>query len=336
MSVQPDGSGYDLHINAEVAIETISSYLKDLLRRDDTKGVLIGLSGGLDSSVLAALAVRALGPDCVTAMYLSDRVSDPELAKNAWLIADWLGLELETRDITDEMRKRGVYRPLFLKLLQISPLFARLSVAVYRLLCQENPFLSSLLAGGGGTLRPWWKRLLFNMTMYHVDAGFRERHIFRRDILEREAQARGLSLIGGANRSEFEVGWFVKDGIDDLPVQPMTGLFKTQVRQLADVLGLPDAIRHQLPSPDMAKGVTDEFGIGHDYAVVDIVIDALDRGLRTDDIAALGVPLDQVEDILAIRTLSEWKRASPHEDAPVSGRAGSPLREGASAKDSVA
>jgi len=73
--------------------------------------------------------------------------------------------------------------------------------------------------------------------------------------------------LGTANRSEYLVGWFVKDGIDDLPFSPLIGLYKTQVRQLSEFLGLPFKIRNRLASPDMVKGITDEFALGISYSV---------------------------------------------------------------------
>ncbi|PRY81514.1 NAD(+) synthase [Marivita geojedonensis] len=162
--------------------------------------------------------------------------------------------------------------------------------------------------------------------MHHVDSGFAARHKYRRVLLERLALERKLSLIGAANLSECDVGWFVKDGIDDLPFQPLTGLYKTQVRQLAKALALPSEISTQLPSPDMAKGVTDEFGIGHDYSVVDQVIDGVDRGLTAQDIAKLGIPLGEITDIQELMQLSDWKRQSPHEAPPVDGKLAGGLR----------
>lgn len=315
-----------LRIDAQRTISGISDYLKQVIERDGTKGVMLGLSGGLDSCVLAALAVRALGREAIHVVYLSDEDSDEEIAENARRVAAQLGLELENMDISGEMRKRGVYKPLFIKALRLSSLVARVSSGTYELICRETPFKSTLRVGGGEVLRPWYKRLMFNMTMHHVDVGFAERHQFRRDVLENMARDRGLSLIGAANMSEFEVGWFVKDGIDDLPVQPMTGLFKTQVRQLAEALDLPETVRKQLPSPDMAKGVTDEFGIGHDYSLVDTVIDGIDRGLSDDDIVALGVSRREVADIRDLMRLSHWKRQSEHEAPPVSGKFDAGLR----------
>ena len=106
----------------------------------------------------------------------------------------------------------------------------------------------------------------------------------------------------------------------------MIELLKTQVRQLAKALELPTVVRKQRPSPDMARGLTDEFGIGHSYALVDIAIDALDQRMTKEEIVALGVPLDELNDICDLITLSAWKRTSPSEKPPVSGAFGSPLR----------
>jgi len=319
----------DLSIVTEEAIKAITTYLKDTMKREKRAGILLGMSGGLDSSVLAALAARAVGPERLHMAYLSDADSSKDIGANAHLMADWLGIDLELVPITQEMRVRGVYKPVFIKALRLSPIVAKISAGRYRVLCGETPFKSTLRIGAGERLRPWYKRLMFNMTMHHVDAGFSARHIWRREILEDMAKTRNLLLIGAANRSESEVGWFVKDGIDDLPIQPMTGLLKTQVRDLARALDLPAPVRDQLPSPDMAKGVSDEFGIGHEYALVDQVIDGFDRGLDVEEIAALGIPPKEIEDIRDLMRLSDWKRASPHETPPVTGEAGSDLRRAA-------
>lgn len=316
----------DLHVDGTKVVGEILKYLKQIVERENSRGVALGLSGGMDSCVLATLAVRALGPQSVTVVYIFDQDSDPNIARNARYIADNLGLNLEELNISEDMSKRGVYASAFTKLLRLSGLVAKITTACYRIICGETPFKSTLRVGGGETLRPWYKRLLFNMTMRHVEAGFIQRHIFRRNILERIAEERNLSLIGAANRSECEVGWFVKDGIDDIPVQPLTGLFKTQIRQLAEELELPEKIRKQIPSPDMAKGVTDEFGIGHEYCIVDTVIDGLDRGLTLEEISALGIPQKDVVDIIDLMRLSKWKRMSPHEISPVNGSYGSAIR----------
>jgi NAD+ synthase len=86
--------------------------------------------------------------------------------------------------------------------------------------------------------------------------------------LESKARAQNWLLLGAANRSEWETGWFVKDGVDDLPYQPLMGLYKTQVRQLGRYLGVPGEIQQQVPSPDMMRGISDEYALGMSYSTI--------------------------------------------------------------------
>lgn len=133
-------------------------------------------------------------------------------------------------------------------------------------------------------------------------------------------------MIGAANLSELEVGWFVKGGIDDLPVQSMTGLYKTQVWQLADFLQLPDEIQSQLPSPDMIHGITDEFGIGHKYRKLDLILDLIRLKKTDDQIIDYGITKSELTDVRELMELSGWKRASDHIVPPVLGVAGGNVR----------
>ncbi len=132
-----------------------------------------------------------------------------------------------------------------MKLLPYSARFNRMIQNSYRFINGEVPFKTSLKVGSRTLERSWIKRLMYNFSIRHIDRGFSERHIYRKEVLDEKAKEENLTLIGAANRSEFEVGWFVKGGIDDLPIQPMTGLYKTQVWQLASYLGLPHEIQTQ-------------------------------------------------------------------------------------------
>jgi NAD+ synthase len=318
---------HTLEIDVDMARRSIVDYLREVQSRNGNKGLLLGLSGGIDSSVLAALAVAAVGSSSVHAAYLYDRDSEETVRSNAMLIARHLGLQLSVSDISDEMRNHKIYKPLIMRVLVLSGTLNRAIQRSYTLICGETPFKSTLRVGSGEALQPWYKRFLFNMSERHVDRSYCERHAYRRILLEREAGEKHLTLIGAANRSEIEVGWFVKDGIDDLRIQPLAGLFKTQVRQMAETLELPGEVCRQKPSPDMTKGISDEFGFGHSYEVVDIVIDCLDRGLSDAEIIAKGIDKGELDEIRELRRLSSWKRLSAHEPPPVDGKFGSPIRK---------
>lgn len=307
-----------LRIDESRAAKAIEGYIRNLVHKRSARGVLIGLSGGLDSAVLSALAVRASGKDLVHVAYLFDRDSEPESERMARLVADWLGLGLEVQDIEPAMREKRIYTPLIMRISPLSGFATRQLINnSYRLLFAESPFMSTLRQGkfDGHML----KKLVYNLTVRHIEAGFNARHIYRREILEKRAQDQNWLLLGAANRSECSVGWFVKDGIDDLPFSPLTGLYKTQVRQLAACLGIPSEVQNQIPSPDMMKGITDEFAMGITYSKIDTILDGVDRGLPDEEMIASGVTKEEICLLREMNRLSTWKRESEHDEPPVDG-----------------
>jgi NAD+ synthase len=282
----------------------------------------MGLSGGIDSAVLAALVVRSVGQDSVRTVYLYDRDSEKRFGLNARLVADWLGLELEARNIEPAMRDRGVYEPLFMRTAHWSGMFNRFVYRLYHLIFGETRFMSTLRVGGGtvkvqgvrGLLRS-----LLRLARQHLVVGFDTRHIYRREVLEMEAAAQNWLLLGAANRSEWMVGWFVKGGVDDLPLQPLKGLYKTQVRQLAAFLGAPDKVQIQPPSPDMLRGITDEFSLGMSDDKIDVALDHIEGGLPRESLAAVGVTEKELQRVREMKRLSSWKRETTSAQPPVDG-----------------
>ena len=243
-----------LKIDEERAVRAIGTYLRSLLHQHSVSGVLIGLSGGIDSAVLATLAIRSLGKDSVRVAYLYDRDSDKGLAVSARLVADWLGLDLETQNIEPALRKRRVYAPWVVRITGLSPFINRFLISVYRLMRDIVLVMCASTAGRRKALGERLQRLLQRLISKYIESGFRARHIYRREVLQKEALSRNLLLLSAANRSEYMLGWFSRGGIDDLPIQPLMGLYKTQVRQLARYLEVPASVRNQPPSPDMMKG----------------------------------------------------------------------------------
>jgi NAD+ synthase len=136
--------------------------------------------------------------------------------------------------------------------------------------------------------------------------------------MEKKAERENLLLLGAANRTESMIGWFVKNGVDDLPIQPLSGLYKTQIRQLAAYLGLPREVVDQPPSPDMMKGITDEMAIGYSYAKMDLVLDYLEGGVTLEGLIKNNVTSKEIRDIKEIKRLSAWKRGKKKE-IPVDG-----------------
>jgi NAD+ synthase len=313
-----------LKIDAGRAAKQIQSYIQNLVAKYSARGVLIGLSGGIDSAVLTTLAVRALGKDLVHVSYLYDRDSERESRHKARLVANWLGLELEVRNIEPLMRARGIYAPIIMRIVALSRFLNRhLLDKSCRLILSESPFISTLRGGFNGSKFKSW---VYNSSVRHIEAGFNSRHIYRREMLEKEAKDHNWLLLGAANRSEYLVGWFVKDGIDDLPLSPLIGLYKTQVQQLAAYLKIPSEIQNQIPSPDMMKGVSDESAIGMSYTKLDIVLDSMGRGLTSEEMMSVGTTEGEISLVREMNRLSFWKRKSEHVDSPVDGSMSGGLR----------
>jgi NAD+ synthase len=304
-----------LAIDAKREAGNIEKHIRELLKANSAEGIIMGLSGGIDSAVLAALVIRAAGPRQFHAYYLYDRHSSKKLRARAKLMADWLGIELKCRDITPAMQKMKIYSPLIMKIITLSGFINRyINARPNRSLCPESPFISTLRKDdfSGNKI----KRFFYKNTVGSVEAAFNARHIYRRKLLEQQAKEKNWILLGAANRTELMVGWFVKGGIDDLPFSPIIGLYKTQVLQLAKYLDLPLEIQNQAPSPDMAKGITDESALGISYSTLDIILDCIDRGMLDQEIVSKGISKKDIFHVRTMNNLSVWKRAPEDADLP--------------------
>jgi len=277
-------------------------------RPSGSPAAIMGLSGGLDSAVLATICVRALGPEQVRLVYLFDHTSSAEGRANARAVAARLGVPLEESSIEDAMRAAGVYESPVARLTSVSSGVNRLLYAVYPLFMGEPSFVGALRAGEAEARGGRAPSFVHRRFVAPAHAGFAARHIQRRVLLETEVARGGCFLVGAANRTEWLTGWFIRGGVDDLPDQPMIGLYKTQVRRLARALGVVESVRQATPSPDMMSGVTDEMGLGLSYGTIDLALDFLSGGVTKEQAVDAGVTAHDVAGVERLLRLSAWKR----------------------------
>jgi NAD+ synthase len=315
-----------LKIDGERAVEIIRIYLNDLLRQHSARGFLMGLSGGIDSAVLATLAAGATASAAVHAAYIFDRDNENESVTNARRVAEKLGIKLQETNFEPILNQMGIYASSPMQIARGSRTINRLLHWVCRLVLGEHPFMTSLRIGSGELNENDFRSGFFKLTCQNVEAAFNLRHQQRRIILERQASENNLLLLGAANRTEWLTGWFVKEGIDDLPIQPLKGLYKTQIRQLASCLEVPENIIRQSPSPDMMRGITDEYAIGIRYHQLDLALDYLEGGIPDQDIKKMGITMKMIERVQEMKRLSSWKRTPTDEHIPVDGGPTSALR----------
>ncbi len=308
-----------LEIDAERAIRDLMAHIRRQTNDRPTRDVVLGLSGGIDSCLLSLLAVEALGKGSVHLTYLYDRYSGEDQHRSALAVSERLGVELREESIEPAMRNQGVYSTFGMRVTSLSGVFNRLLYRAYEGLFGENPFISSLESGCLESEADEPLAHGFRAIIRQPEEGMNARHRYRRRLLEEKARLNGWLPLGAANRSEWYLGWFVKDGIDDLPIQPIKGLYKTQVRQLGRFLQLPDQVIAQSPSPDMVKGIKDEFAIGIPYSKADLALDYLAGGLSKRQVVGAGVNEREIQLVSEMNRLSGWKRGGAETSFPVDG-----------------
>lgn len=254
-------------------LEKFICQMVDEFKRD---GAIVGLSGGLDSSVVAALAVRSLSPTKVLGLIMPERDTHPDSVRDARLVAGQLGIEVQEEDLRPVLRKMGIYRlypPTFFIPRRMQERYVESQERQLIGETGERPFYSSL----EGTSHPRLSRAM---------AYFRSKHRLRMLTLYYHSELRNLLVVGTANKSEWLTGFFVKYGDGAADIMPLLPLYKTQVRELAKYLGIPQRIIDKPPSPDLIPGITDEGAMGLSYQTLDLILYGLEKGFGEEEISA--------------------------------------------------
>ncbi|MFH1237231.1 MAG: NAD+ synthase [Candidatus Aenigmatarchaeota archaeon] len=200
----------------------IEMWLETKLAESSASGVVIGLSGGVDSSVVAALAKRALGNQRVLGLILPCE-SDVKDAQRARALAKKIGIKTDTVDLTTSFR------------------------------C----FSDALPEADKKTLGNLKSRLRM-LTLYYY------------------ANRNNLIVLGTSNKSEIAIGYFTKHGDAAADLEPIGGLYKTQVLELAKHIEIPEEIVKAVPSAGLWDGQIDEDEIGMSYAELDSILKAVE------------------------------------------------------------
>jgi len=259
-------------IDASQAEETgrsISAFVRRYLDSSNRTGIAVALSGGLDSTVTAALCVRGVGPERVTGFFLPERQSPPEDRGDAWLAAEWLGIDLKTYDMTGALEEIGTYDFVLSRLPSdaLRAAAVRVAYGLRRVVGRENP-----LEGGQGGSR--------SAVVYRSSAHFKSRHRMRMVFLYFRAERENLLVAGCANLTEKLTGIYTRFGVDDCAdIMPIAGLYRTEVLRVAESLGVPERILNKTPAPGIIPGVRDKY-----VYLLDIDADRLDRILEDIDL----------------------------------------------------
>ncbi len=249
----------DLSIDTDLTREILTGFIRTEITRAGFSRAVVGLSGGIDSSLSCTLAAEALGAENVLAVRMPYKSSSPESLEHAQLVIDNLNVNSLTVPITE----------------LVDPLFERFPKADH-------------IRKGNAMARA------------------------RMIVLYDQSQAFEGLVIGTGNKTEILLGYTTLYGDSACALNPLGDLYKTQVRQLARAMELPEVIIAKPPSADLWVGQTDEGELGFTYEEVDQLLYLLvDERYNPDDCIAVGFSETFVRAVIDPIKKNHFKRIAP-------------------------
>lgn len=252
--------------------QKLRSNIKSKLRR---RGGIVGISGGIDSSVVLALATRALGKENVLGILLPERDSSPDSLILAQNLADRFGVKTEIEDITSVLNGFECYKRRDEAILSVfpdfNPLEDRAKIEINQTISQTIPSLFSLtIVCCDGTQK---SKLLPAKEYLQIVASTNFKQRSRMSMLYYYAESLHYAVVGTPNKHEVEQGFFVKYGDGAADIMPIAHLYKTQVYQLAEYLDVPQEIIDRTPTTDTysAEQSQEEFFYQMPFQEMDLI-----------------------------------------------------------------
>ena len=299
--------------------EKIGAVLREtVLRKFRKKGVVVGLSGGIDSSVVGALSVRALGPERVLGLLMPERDSAPETLTLSRQLADHLGIQAIHEDISGILEAAGCYRRRDEAIRSVIPGYGpgwKSKIVLPGVVDDGRYRIFSVIAQSPGGERIDARLSLEAYLGIVAATNFKQR---TRKMLEYyHADRLNFGVAGTPNRLEYDQGFFVKLGDGAADIKPIAHLYKSQVYEMAAFLGLPESIRKRLPTTDTysLSQSQEEFYFSLPYEKMDLVLYGKNQGFSADEIGrVLELRADQVERVF--RDIESKRRVAAYLGAP--------------------
>jgi NAD+ synthase len=304
-----------LRIHCAAEADRIVSFIGEQVRSMHRKGIVIGLSGGVDSALSAALSVKAVGKDRVMALLLPDKESSPQSAEFATKQAKLLGIESLTMDITPVLDAFGTYEKRDSVAKAIYPGFGeghKLKITLPSDVLNKDGynFFTLTVIDPQGTVK---STRLSNDQAQGIIAATCTKHRTRMMAQYYYSEKQNYLVCGTTNKSEAVQGLFVKYGDGGVDIEPIAHLYKNQVFQLAEHMGVIPEILRRAPCPDTYSApVTDEeWFFRMPFETLDLLLYAWENRVDLPDVCGvMGLTEDQVK--RAFRDFSSKYHTTEH------------------------
>lgn len=321
-----------LRIDAAAETERIVQWMRQTVRGFRRLGAVIGISGGIDSSVCLALAAKAFGAQRVVALLLPDQDSDPLSEDLARDLAVHYGVTPILESVTPALEGFGCY--------------ARRDEAIARVFPEYDPaagYKAKIVLPAGlldeGTLNVFHLTVVTpageeksarlgpaDFSQIVAATNFKQRA--RTSMLYYHAELRNYAVVGTPNKNERDQGFFVKYGDGGYDLAPIAHLYKTQVYELAAHLDVPQAIQTRTPTTDTysAPATQEEFFFRLPYETMDLLWYAQEHDIPAEEVGqALDMSPEQARnafaDLTRKRRTTEYLRAAPLDMTGLAGAA---------------
>lgn len=306
-----------LDIDTAQESERIEQMIRQtVLKQFKRRGVVIGVSGGLDSATVLALAVRALGAKRVAAFTMPEKESSGDSEQLAIELTQQFGVSLIKENLTDILTASGCYTRRDAAVRQLFPDYNPdkhgVKITLPGDLLESNTLnvFSLVMIDETGQER---SRLMPPAIFLEVVAASNFKQRTRMMTLYYHAEKRNYAVIGTANKDEHKQGFFVKYGDGGVDLQPIQHLFKTQVYQLAAHVGVPQSIIDRTPTTDTysAGSSQEEFFFRLPFELLDPIWYGLENDISAEVVAkALNLTPQQVENVY--RELRQKERTTAY------------------------
>lgn len=306
-----DALTIDPEIEAEHIVEELRRYVRQNFHRN---GVVVGISGGVDSSTVLALCAKAFGPERVRALILPDKDSSPDSARLAQMVADRFAITTKTIDITAGLAAFGCYSQRDEAITSVIPDYdpetCKVKIVLPGDLLERDTFnvFSVVVIFPDGREQ---RKILPPAAYLKIVAASNMKQRSRMMALYTEAETLNYAVVGTANKNEHDQGFFVKHGDAGVDIQAIGHLYKSQVYQLAAYLGVPDEIRQRPPTSDTysAECTQEEFFFRLPFELMDALWYAQEHGTPVAEVAQ-SLHLDETSVLRAFRDFERKRRTT--------------------------